>query len=164
MKKRKKKPAIVAALRAIGAFRRSRKNFEGQLEWELSCPSMERAAVPLFPGHDVFEFALVRYVHVLFAPQAVRRVFRSDCWSERNSNGELYPTRNHSGKEWNFSDHGECFVRAGVQCLAVVIDTRTTTAIPWLIELAERIARRHGVECILLDDVQEFMKQRKYRW
>lgn len=162
--KKRKAFKIRGALRAIGAFRSHGNYFEDSLRWEINSPNVERAAQPIeldwrWEGGN----RLQRGVHLLFAPQAVRRVFASDCWSERDENGRLYPTRNYSGGKHSMSTHAECFLKKGVRCLAVVIDTKYIRNLR-VIPLAEQIANENGLDVIEMSDVLTYLKLRKYKW
>ena len=123
LKKRNAKTAgVFAAIRFLGAFRKSPVGFWEALKWEISGECPERAAMPLkAESQDFYNLAGVA---VVFAASDVKRVFNADCWSELKDNGELFATRNIKGNldKTGSGKHAECFVKSGAKAIAIAID------------------------------------------
>lgn len=121
-KRNSKKAGVFAAVRFLGAFRKSPVGFWDSLSWEISANCPERAAMPLrVEAQDYYNLA---GVGVLFASADVKRVFSADCWSALKDSGELYATRNIKGRmpETGAGKHEECFIKAGATAIAIVAD------------------------------------------
>lgn len=123
MKKRNAKTAgVFAAVRFLGAFRKSPVGFWEALKWEISGECPERAAMPLkAESQDFYNLAGVA---VIFAASDVKRVFNADCWSELKDSGKLFATRNIKGNldKTGSGKHAECFIKNGAKAIAIAID------------------------------------------
>lgn len=152
------------ALRSLGAFRHNASNLEEALNWEF-LTNVERAAQPVHVDwKPLNKKNLHRGIHLLFGASDVKRVFSSDCWSERRRDGTLYPTRNYSGTKepkW-WKRHEECFLKKGAKVLAIVIDMRFIKNFKY-VTIAESVARHFGVDYIDYYEIRQFLKDRKYR-
>ena len=163
LKKRNKRTAgVIAAVRFLGAFRKSPVGFWDSLSWEISANCPERAAMPLRAGaQDYYNLA---GVGVLFASADVKRTFGADCWSELKDNGELYATRNIKGRmtETGTGKHEECFVNAGATAIAIVADwskIRNSNITSGL----KRFAAENGLEVVDCNkkSIRAFLNARK---
>lgn len=123
LKKRNAKTAgVFAAVRFLGAFRKSPVGFWEALKWEISGNCPERAAMPL--KAEAQDFYNLAGVAVIFSASDIKRVFNADCWSELKDNGELFATRNIKGNldKTGGGKHAECFIKSGAKAIAIAID------------------------------------------
>ena len=148
-KKRNRTAGVWGAIRFLGAFRRGSLSLEDSLAYELGKGAHEERAAMALRGNYP-DLRVMRGVGLLFPKTSVTRVFSGDCWSESNSSGALYPTRNIRGISPACHGYEECFLAKGAFPLAIVVAPSKVRNNDNYAKI-ESLSRMYRIPVILLD-------------
>lgn len=162
-KKRNRLAHVWGGVRFLGAYRKGSEDFVSSFVWELGEGSnVERACVAL--RGDCPRLPALGGIGLLFASTSIRRVFVSDCWSELNSRGELYPTRRFSPKLENtgWERYEEAFLRKGALPVAIVVEPRKISNDEILAQVGI-LSNTYGIPVILYNEgsIKRCLRERR---
>lgn len=140
-------------IRWLGAFAKGKAKFDfkvlkNALEYEYRVKHVKACEKVVYPRTGVRS-----PIGLIYAPTAIQRIFRRDCWSYRRSNGAL-----GRGRLNKYSDHNECWIGKLAKPLGIVYKRKNinTKVLVWL----KNYTKAKKIELVEWGQLPAFYKSR----